>query len=86
MINFQMIFMGASTGAYQIEGAWDTDGKGPFCPRCQKIPAGTTDFKVASDHYHRYEEKMSNCSKELGMKAYRFLSISSRSCHAKWRR
>ncbi|MFO5113900.1 family 1 glycosylhydrolase, partial [Salmonella enterica subsp. enterica serovar 1,4,[5],12:i:-] len=37
-------------------------------------PQGTTDFKVASDHYHRYEEDV-KLFKELGLKAYRF-SIS----------
>ena len=66
--------MGASTSAYQIEGAWDTDGKGPSVQDVKEIPAGTTDFKVASDHYHRYEEDV-KLFKELGMKAYRF-SIS----------
>ncbi|GAB7306423.1 MULTISPECIES: glycoside hydrolase family 1 protein [Enterococcus] len=65
---------GASTSAYQVEGAWDTDGKGPSVQDVKEIPAGTTDFKVASDHYHRYEEDV-KLFKELGMKAYRF-SIS----------
>lgn len=40
----------------------------------KEIPQGTTDFKVASDHYHRYEEDV-KLFKELGLKAYRF-SIS----------
>lgn len=65
---------GASTSAYQVEGAWNTDGKGPSVQDVKEIPAGTTDFKVASDHYHRYEEDV-KLFKELGMKAYRF-SIS----------
>ncbi|MBK8459477.1 MAG: family 1 glycosylhydrolase [Micropruina sp.] len=31
------------------------------------IPAGTTDFKVASDHYHRFAEDVA-LFKELGLK------------------
>jgi 6-phospho-beta-glucosidase len=65
---------GASTSAYQVEGAWNTDGKGPSVQDVKEIPAGTTDFKVAADHYHRYEEDV-KLFKELGLKAYRF-SIS----------
>lgn len=37
-------------------------------------PAGITDFKIASDHYHRYQEDVKLMA-ELGLKAYRF-SIS----------
>ncbi len=65
---------GASTSAYQVEGAWDKDGKGPSIQDVKEIPSGTSDFKVASDHYHRYEEDV-KLFKELGLKAYRF-SIS----------
>ncbi|WP_163654859.1 glycoside hydrolase family 1 protein [Listeria sp. PSOL-1] len=65
---------GASTSAYQVEGAWNEDNKGPSVQDVKEIPAGTTDFKVATDHYHRYEEDV-KLFKELGLKAYRF-SIS----------
>ncbi|EOH87420.1 glycoside hydrolase family 1 protein [Enterococcus villorum] len=65
---------GASTSAYQVEGAWNEDGKGPSVQDVKDIPEGTTDFKVAADHYHRYEEDV-RLFKELGLKAYRF-SIS----------
>jgi 6-phospho-beta-glucosidase len=65
---------GASTSAYQVEGAWADDGKGPSVQDVKEIPAGTTDFKVAADHYHKYEEDV-KLFKELGLKAYRF-SIS----------
>lgn len=44
---------GASTSAYQVEGAWDEDGKGPNVQDIGTVPENTTDFKVASDHYHR---------------------------------
>ncbi|MBO6380975.1 family 1 glycosylhydrolase, partial [Enterococcus faecalis] len=67
---------GAASAAYQIEGAWAEDGKGPsIWDTYAQIP-GNTDFKVASDHYHRYDEDV-KLFKELGLKAYRF-SISWR--------
>ena len=47
---------GASTSAYQVEGAWDEDGKGMSLQDLHEPPAGVTDFKVASDHYHHVEE------------------------------
>ncbi|MFT0129999.1 glycoside hydrolase family 1 protein [Candidatus Enterenecus avicola] len=75
MSNFPEAFLwGASTSAYQVEGAWAEDGKSPSVQDIKEIPQGTTDFKVASDHYHRYEEDV-KLFKELGLKAYRF-SIS----------
>lgn len=65
---------GASTSAYQVEGAWSADGKAPSVQDVKEIPEGTTDFKVAIDHYHRFKEDV-KLFKELGLKAYRF-SIS----------
>lgn len=62
---------GASTSAYQVEGAWDEDGKGPSVIDMAKYPEGTSDFKVASDHYHRYKEDVALFA-EMGLKAYRF--------------
>lgn len=63
---------GASTSAYQVEGAWNEDGKGPSVIDVrEEYPAGTTDFRVASDHYHRFAEDVA-LFKELGLKAYRF--------------
>ncbi len=72
-LKFQKDFLwGASTSAYQVEGAWDEDGKGPSVIDMRKeYPEGTTDFKVASDHYHRYKEDIA-LFKEMGLKAYRF--------------
>jgi 6-phospho-beta-glucosidase len=65
-------FWGASTSAYQVEGGWDADGKGPSVIDARTdIPEGTTDFKVAADHYHRYAEDVALFA-ELGLKAYRF--------------
>ncbi len=65
---------GASTSAYQFEGAWNEDGKEPSVQDIRTVPEGTTDFKVASDHYHHLIEDM-NLFSELGLSAYRF-SIS----------
>lgn len=63
---------GASTSAYQVEGAWNEDGKGPsVIDMRDNYPEGTTDFKVASDHYHRYKEDIALFA-EMGLKAYRF--------------
>ena len=66
---------GTATASYQIEGAWDEDGKSPsiwdtFCEQPGKIFDGT-DGKVADDHYHRYEEDVQLMA-DLSMGAYRF--------------
>lgn len=65
---------GASTSAFQVEGAYLEDGKGLSSVDTRKIPEGITDTKVASDHYHRYKEDVALMA-ELGLKSYRF-SIS----------
>ncbi|MDQ0360420.1 glycoside hydrolase family 1 protein [Breznakia pachnodae] len=62
---------GASTSAYQVEGAYDEDGKGLSVQDVHTPPPGITDFKVASDHYHHYKEDIKLMA-ELGLKAYRF--------------
>lgn len=69
---------GTSTSAYQIEGAWNKDGKGPsvwdaFCLIPGKI-ANNESGQVACDHYHRFREDI-QLMKEMGLKTYRF-SIS----------
>lgn len=62
---------GGSTSAYQVEGAWNKDGKGLSVIDMCDHPAGTADFTVASDHYHRFREDVKLFA-ELGLKAYRF--------------
>lgn len=68
---------GASTSAYQVEGAYNEDGKGMSVQDVHIPPAGITDFKIASDHYHRYKEDVQLMA-ELGLKAYRFSIAWSR--------
>ncbi len=66
---------GAATSAYQIEGAWDADGKGPsiwdvFTHQRGRIHNRETG-DVAADHYHRWPEDVAWMEK-IGLKAYRF--------------
>jgi len=69
---------GSATSSYQIEGAWNKDGRGPsiwdtFSQTTGKTANGDTG-NVACDHYHLFKEDIANMAK-LGLKAYRF-SIS----------
>lgn len=64
---------GASTSAYQVEGASTSHGKGKSIQDLHH-PEDLADFSIASDHYHHVEEDVA-LMKELGLKAYRF-SIS----------
>ena len=61
---------GASTSAYQVEGAWNQDGKGMSVQDLRE-PKEISDFKIASDHYHMWREDVKLMA-EMGMKAYRF--------------
>ncbi len=72
---------GVSTAAYQIEGAWNEDGKGesiwdrfthtkgilPFRSRIYQNHNGD----IACDHYHRYREDL-QLMRELHIPNYRF--------------
>ncbi|MGX7030230.1 glycoside hydrolase family 1 protein [Vagococcus zengguangii] len=66
---------GSASAAYQVEGAWNEDGKGPSVwDEFVKIPGKTfkaTNGELAVDHYHRYKEDIA-LMKEQGLKAYRF--------------
>ncbi|MBL8101463.1 MAG: beta-glucosidase [Anaerolineales bacterium] len=66
---------GAATASYQIEGAWDEDGKGEsIWDRFSHTPGKIEDSStgdVACDHYHRYEEDIA-LIRRIGLKAYRF--------------
>lgn len=66
---------GAATASYQIEGAWNEDGKGmSIWDTFSHIP-GKIDKNengdIACDHYHRMDADIA-LMKELGLKAYRF--------------
>ena len=62
---------GASTSAYQVEGANREDGKGPSVQDVKKVPEGTSELDVCADHYHRYREDIALMA-EMGFKEYRF--------------
>lgn len=64
-------FWGASTSAYQVEGAWNEAGKGLSVMDVGNHPEDVADFKVASDHYHHYKEDIALMA-EMGFKTYRF--------------
>jgi beta-glucosidase len=66
---------GAATSAYQVEGAWNEDGKGEsiwdrFAHTSGRVARGETG-DLACDHYHRMAEDVA-LMKELGFQAYRF--------------
>src|SRR5690606_33654622 len=68
-------FWGTATSAYQIEGAWNEEGKGAsiwdtYAHTPGKIANGDTGDR-ANDHYHRYKEDIA-LMKEIGANAYRF--------------
>jgi beta-glucosidase len=69
---------GAATAAYQIEGAWNEDGKGEsiwdrFAHTPNKIKHGDSG-DIACDSYHRFAEDIA-LLKKLNIKSYRY-SIS----------
>jgi beta-glucosidase len=69
---------GASTAAYQIEGAADEDGRGlsiwdTFCAEAGRVADGSSGA-VACDHYHRYDEDVA-LMRDLGLHGYR-LSVA----------
>src|SRR5262245_57083363 len=68
-------FWGTATSAYQIEGAWNEDGKGKsiwdtYAHTPGEIRDGSTGA-VANDHSHRYNEDVS-LMKDIGATADRF--------------
>jgi beta-glucosidase len=66
---------GVATSSYQIEGAHDTDGRGPsiwdrFCEQPGAIADGSHG-RIACDHYHRFETDL-DLMAQMGVDAYRF--------------
>ncbi len=69
---------GIATSAFQVEGAWNEDGKGEsiwdrFAHTQGKIRGGAV-ADVACDYYHRYRDDL-GIVKSMNLKSYRF-SIS----------
>ena len=66
---------GAATAAYQVEGAWNEDGKGPsiydWLTHNQPQLFHNTTGDVACDSYHKYKEDV-RILKNYGAIAYRF--------------
>lgn len=66
---------GASTSAYQIEGAAAEGGRGPSIWDAHSHTAGRTargeTGDVAADHYHHWAEDV-GLMKQMGLQAYRF--------------
>ena len=66
---------GAATAAYQIEGAYNEDGKGLNVWDAYASDGNHIKYKengnVACDHYHRWKEDIA-LMKEIGIRAYRF--------------
>ena len=66
---------GVASSAYQVEGAWNANGKGAsiwdtYAAVPVNIADGTTG-KVGCDHYHHYLEDIA-LMKEMGVDSYRF--------------
>ncbi|MEG0076198.1 MAG: glycoside hydrolase family 1 protein [Anaerorhabdus sp.] len=65
---------GSATAAYQCEGAWDEDGKGPsiwddYCHSTANLTGITGD--VSCDHYHHFKEDIKMMA-EGNQNTYRF--------------
>ncbi|CAG9765666.1 unnamed protein product [Ceutorhynchus assimilis] len=66
--------LGAASAAYQIEGAWNEDGRGPCIWDSYTEEKGLDNGYVAADSYHKWQDDVRN-AKLLGLNFYRF-SIS----------
>jgi beta-glucosidase len=66
---------GTATSSYQVEGAWNADGKGEsIWDRAAHTPGKIRDGSngdVACDQYHRFKEDIA-IMKRINMKSYRF--------------
>ena len=77
----QDFLWGAATAAYQIEGAWNEDGKGEsiwdrFSHTHGKVSNGDTG-DITCDHYHRFQDDI-GLMRHLDLKAYRFSTAWTR--------
>ena len=62
---------GNSVSSMQTEGAWNVDGKGPSVYDVKAADEESSDWKVAIDEYHRYDEDFELMA-NAGMNCYRF--------------
>lgn len=66
---------GSASAAYQVEGAYNQDGKGlSIWDEWAHLPGKTfqgTNGDIACDHYHRFQEDV-DLMAEMGLKTYRF--------------
>ena len=71
----ESFLFGSASAAYQVEGAYQEDGKGDSIwdnwVRMEGKTYKGTNGDVATDHYHRFREDV-RLMKEMGLKAYRF--------------
>ena len=67
----KQLMWGNSTSSMQTEGAFDLDGKGKSVYDIREASENQSDWKVAIDEYHRYEEDI-RLMKEMGANSYRF--------------
>lgn len=62
---------GNSVSSMQTEGAWNEGGKGRSVYDVREATEFASDWKVATDSYHRYKEDF-DLMQEMGMNCYRF--------------
>jgi beta-glucosidase len=68
-------FWGSATASYQVEGAWNIDGRGEsiwdrFSQTPGKVKGGWTG-DIACDEYHRYPEDIA-IMKQMNLRSYRY--------------
>lgn len=71
MVLSDNFYWGNSVSSMQTEGAWDEGGKGKSVYDIREASEFASDWKVATDSYHRYIEDF-DYMKDLGMNMYRF--------------
>ena len=67
----EKFFWGNSVSSMQTEGGWNEDGKSLSVYDVRPASEHASDWHVANDNYHHYEEDM-DLMKDLGMNMYRF--------------
>ncbi|QVI34570.1 glycoside hydrolase family 1 protein [Lacticaseibacillus chiayiensis] len=70
---------GNSTSSMQTEGGWDEGGKGRSVYDIRSATNNSSDWRVAIDEYHRYDEDIDLMANQ-GMNCYRFQISWSRVC------